>query len=58
MELVRSQPPDDVLSQNLTLYLCGQALRRNAADGDMKSRISYAVFRIHQIERGGSDEKD
>ena len=56
MELVRNRPPDDVFYD--VLSLCGQALRRNTADGDLKSRISNAVFRINQKERGGSDEKD
>ena len=57
MELVRNRPPDDVFYD--VLSLCGQALRRNTADGDLKPRISKAVFRIHSIkERGGSNEKD
>ena len=57
MELVRNRPPDDVFYD--VLSLCGQALRRNTADGDLKPRIPKAVFRIHSIkERGGSNEKD
>ena len=57
MELVRNRPPDDVFYD--VRSLCGQALQRNTADGDLKPRISKAVFRIHSIkERGGSNEKD
>ena len=35
-------------SLKITLSLCGQALWRNTADGDLKKRISETVFRIHK----------
>ena len=35
-------------SLTITLSLCGQALWRNTADGDLKQRISETVFRIHK----------
>ena len=48
MESVRNRPPDDVPIFKITLSLCGQALWRNTADGDLKQRISETVFRIHK----------
>ena len=48
MESVRNRPPDDVPIFKITLSLCGQALWRNTADGDLKKRISETVFRIHK----------
>ena len=49
MESVRNRPPDDVpVFKKITLSLCGQALWRNTADGDLKQRISETVFRIHK----------
>jgi hypothetical protein len=35
-------------SLKFTLFLCGQALWRNTADGDLKQRLSETVFRIHK----------
>ena len=35
-------------SLKFTLSLCGQALWRNTADGDLKQRIFETVFRIHK----------
>ena len=58
MESVRNRPPDDVPIFKITLSLCGQALWRNTADGDLKKRISKTVFRIHKKERGYSSNEE
>ena len=59
MESVRNRPPDDVpIFQSLCCSYMWTSVVEEYADGDLKSRISETVFRIHKKGRGySSNEK-